>query len=84
MVQASPTGFSAFISPAGDVYDRTGVSEQRVLIRTIDLYTGRTWYSHTGNLPWVVLMALVLALALWRSGAFNRPERESVSAELPR
>ena len=84
VVQASPTGFSAFISPDGAVYQRTGISEQRVLVRTIDLYTGRTWYSHTGNLPWVGLMVLILAAALWRSGAFNRPERESASEELPR
>ena len=34
VVQASPTGFSAFISPEGDVYQRTGVSEQRVPVRT--------------------------------------------------
>lgn len=84
VVQASPTGFSAFISPEGDVYQRTGVSEERVLVRTIDLYSGRTWYSHTGNLPWVALMVLLLAVALWRSGTFSRRERESASAEFPR
>ncbi|MEQ1872496.1 MAG: apolipoprotein N-acyltransferase [Ilumatobacteraceae bacterium] len=84
VVQASPTGFSAFISPDGDVYQRTGVSEQSVIIRTIALHDGRTWYSHTGNIPWVALMALLLVVSLWRSGAFNRPERESASAELPR
>jgi len=67
VVQASPTGFSAFISPDGDVYQRTGVSEQTVLIRTIELRTGRTWYSHTGDLPWVVLMAALLALSAWRA-----------------
>ena len=84
VVQVSPTGFSAFISPDGDVYQRTGVSEQRVLIRTIDLYSGRTWYSYIGNLPVVALMAVLLALSLWRSGAFNRKERESASADQPR
>ena len=29
VVQAAPTGFSAFVSPSGDVDQRTGVSEQR-------------------------------------------------------
>lgn len=71
VVQASPTGFSAFISPDGDVYQRTGVSEQAVLTRTIELRTGRTWYSHTGDLPWVALMAAILALSAWRA----RPAR---------
>ncbi len=80
VVQVSPTGFSAFISPEGDVYQRTGVSEQRVLIRTIELYSGRTWYSHIGDLPWVALMALLLALAWYLS--WRGPE--SVSADRPR
>ncbi len=54
------------MSPAGDVYDRTGVSEQQVIYRDIPLRGWiRTWYSHTGDKPWVALMALVLALALW-------------------
>ena len=33
VVQVSPTGFSAFVSPDGDVLDRTAVSEQKVIIR---------------------------------------------------
>ena len=61
LVQVSPTGFSAFISPTGEVFDRTGVSEQRVLERTINLRTGRTLYSNLGDLPFVVVMVAVLA-----------------------
>ena len=64
VVQVAPTGFSAFVSPDGDVYDRTAVSEQKVITRTIDLHAGiRTWYSHTGNIPWVMLPAVALSLA---------------------
>jgi len=84
VVQASPTGFSAFISPAGDVYQRTDVSEQQVIIGTIELYNGRTFYSYLGDLPWVALVALLLALAWSPAGLNWRRERESVSAELPR
>jgi apolipoprotein N-acyltransferase len=70
VVQVSPTGFSAFISPDGNVYDRTSVSEQEVIYRAIPRRGWiRTWYSHTGDIPWVALFALVLALALWRSGS---------------
>lgn len=60
LVQVSPTGFSAFISPTGHVYDRTGVSEQRVLERTINLRAGRTLYSHLGDLPFIVAMVALL------------------------
>jgi apolipoprotein N-acyltransferase len=68
VVQVAPTGFSAFISPDGEVHDRTAVSEQKVITRTIELHNGiRTWYSHTGDIPWVVLFGLVLALSLFRA-----------------
>jgi apolipoprotein N-acyltransferase len=72
VVQASPTGFSAFVSPEGEVYQRTSVSEQEVITRTIELRGVRTWYSHTGDTPWVLLMALLLALSTWRSRPFPR------------
>ena len=87
VVQASPTGFSAFISPDGDVFDRTGISEQKVIYRDIPGRGWiRTWYSHTGDLPWVALMAVILAASLWRARATRavatpdvRPaERQSV------
>ena len=60
LVQISPTGFSAFVSPTGKVYDRTGVSEQRVLIREIPLRTGRTIYSNLGDLPFIMVMVATL------------------------
>ncbi len=40
VVQVSPTGFSAFVSPDGDVFERTAVSEQKVVIRTIAVDLG--------------------------------------------
>lgn len=80
VVQVSPTGFSAFISPSGEVFDRTSVSEQKVITRSIELHGGiRTWYSHTGNLPWVALMGILLAASLWLS----REEHSYVKAVEP-
>ena len=61
VVQASPTGFSAFISPEGEVYQRTSVSEQEVITRTIELRGLRTWSSPTGDTPWVLQLAPPLA-----------------------
>src|SRR4029078_7205915 len=49
VAQAAPTGFSAFISPDGDVYDRTSVSEQAVLSRTLALRPGKTSYVTPGD-----------------------------------
>jgi apolipoprotein N-acyltransferase len=63
VVQAAPTGFSAIINNDGDVLQRTGISEQEVLTGTIVRGGGTTWYGSTGNIPWVVLMALLLAAA---------------------
>ena len=87
VVQAAPTGFSAFISPSGDVQQRTGVSEQKVITATIDVSPrGRTWYSHTGTLPWVGVMVLLLAGAMVaapdtllrrRMARFRKPAPES-------
>ena len=59
VVQASPTGFSAYISPSGDVYDRTDVSEQAVIERDVPLRSGTTWYSATGDWPWRLLPLIV-------------------------
>lgn len=61
VVQISPTGFSAFIDSSGVVHDRTSISEQRVVERSIQLRTGRTLYSGMGNA--VYIWALLIAFA---------------------
>ncbi len=68
LVQVSPTGFSAFVSPSGEVFDRTAVGEAAVIDRTMPLATGRTPYSRTGDAPAVVGLAL-LALVIRRRPA---------------
>jgi len=65
VVQVAPTGFSAFITPDGEVLDRTAVSEQSVIRRTVSLATERTWYGRIGDLPIVLLGIAVLAWS-WR------------------
>ena len=65
LVQVSPTGFSAFVSPSGQVFDRTGVSEQHVITREVQLRSGRTIYSYIGDMPIILLMiASLLALLI--------------------
>ena len=60
LVQVAPTGFSAFVSPDGDVFDRTAVSERAVIVRDVPLRSGRTLYSRLGDLPFIVLFMAVL------------------------
>ena len=63
VIQAAPTGFSAFVDPQGRVLDRTAISKAHVIERTIEVRDGRTPYSRLGNWPFIlglVLWALVL------------------------
>ncbi len=64
LVQVSPTGFSAFVSPSGQVFDRTGVSEQHVITREVQLRSGRTIYSRLGDMPFILIMSASLIALL--------------------
>ncbi len=69
VAQVSPTGFTAFVSPDGDVHDRTAQVEQKVIVRELPLRDGLTWYTSLGDWPFRVLVALALAVAIaipWR------------------
>lgn len=67
VVQVAPTGFSAFVSPTGEVFDRIGQTEAAWRERTIEVRSGLTWYEHTGDKPWVLLV-----LFLWSLPTFGR------------
>jgi apolipoprotein N-acyltransferase len=60
VLQAAPTGFSAIVTPDGDVIDRTGVSEQKVLFGEVERREGLTLATRLGAAPFVILAALVL------------------------
>ena len=59
VAQAAPTGFSAFVSPDGEVLDRTTQREQTIIMRDVPLRDGLTWYVSLGDRPFIV--ALVVA-----------------------
>ena len=70
VVQAAPTGFSAFIDPAGHVHDRTAISDTQLIERTIPLREGRTPYSLLGNVFYIGLLiawAIVLLQRRYRA-----------------
>jgi len=72
VVQISPTGFSAFIDSSGKVHERTSISEQQVVERSIQLRSGRTVYSRMGNAVYIWSLLIAFAwLARRRARAFR-------------
>jgi apolipoprotein N-acyltransferase len=63
VAQAAPTGFSAFISPSGEVIDRTAIGERAVIRHPVEVRTGDTWYTRLGDGP-VIVTLLVAFLAV--------------------
>ncbi|NBU61015.1 MAG: apolipoprotein N-acyltransferase, partial [Actinobacteria bacterium] len=59
-LQAATTGFSAVISPQGEIMNRLGIGEAATLIFDTPLHTGRTVYSHLGDAPMIILLLLGL------------------------
>lgn len=62
VLQAAPTGFSAVVTPEGEVLQRTGVSERAILYDTVELRGGETLYVRFGDLPALALAMIFLAL----------------------
>lgn len=60
-LQAAPTGFSAVVTPDGEVLQRTAVSERAILYDTVELRTGETVYVQLGDLLALAYAALCLA-----------------------
>jgi apolipoprotein N-acyltransferase len=71
VVQAAPTGFTVFVGPDGQVVDRTAISERAVVTDTVELRSGRTWYTRLGDGPITLAVLLGFALAFWRSGSWR-------------
>ena len=46
------------------MFDRTGVSEQHVITREVQLRSGRTIYSYLGDLPFILIMSASLIALL--------------------
>ncbi len=65
VLQAAPTGFSAIVTPSGDVVQRTSISERAVLQQQVELRSGDTIATIVGPLPVVILSILLLVAAWW-------------------
>jgi len=81
VVQAAPTGFSAFVSPDGDVLERTAVSERAVIERRVELRGGLTWYARLGDAPFIVAVAIVLVATIAATTLRRRRRSEGEPAD---
>jgi apolipoprotein N-acyltransferase len=63
VLQAAPTGFSAFVDERGRVRSHTDLGRRQVLTATVTHRTGQTPYTRLGDGPLVVGALLALALA---------------------
>ncbi len=61
VLQAAPTGFSGIINPDGEVIERTGISEQRVLFGTVERREGLTLATRMGAAPILILSLFIVA-----------------------
>ena len=64
VVQAAPTGFTAFVSPDGEVVERSAQRERVVLVHDVELRDGETWYVRLGDGPIIAALAAVGVAAL--------------------
>ncbi len=64
LVQVTPTGYTAVISPDGGVVRMSSLDEQVLVYATVPLRTGKTVYVRFGDTP-VVAIALVGVAVAW-------------------
>jgi apolipoprotein N-acyltransferase len=64
-LQVAPTGFTAFVTEAGEVLERTAISEREVLSGTVELRDGQTIATRVGDWLAVGIAVVALAAAWW-------------------
>ena len=64
LVQVTPTGYTAVVSPDGRVVKQSSLDEQALVYATLPLRTGKTVYVRFGDTP-VVAVALVGVVIAW-------------------
>jgi apolipoprotein N-acyltransferase len=65
LLQAAPTGFSAYIDHRGHVRSHTDLGERAVLTVSLQRRTGKTIYTRVGDRPFIVLALFMLGIAWW-------------------
>lgn len=74
LVQVTPTGYTAVVSPTGRVVERTTLGSSQVLTATVDREGGRTIYVDIGDGP-VAIVALLCVVGVMVFGYWPRGRR---------
>ena len=74
LLQAAPTGYSAWITNRGVLVDRSVLGARQIVPATLDLRSGWTLYVRWGDAPILLLAALALAGGWWLAVRPRRPE----------
>jgi apolipoprotein N-acyltransferase len=77
VVQAAPTGFSAVVTPTGEVVERTAIGEPRVLQHTVERRRGDTIATSLGVGPVLAVSVLLVGAGWWRADGPRRPIRHT-------
>jgi apolipoprotein N-acyltransferase len=71
LVQAAPTGYSAVVTSRGAVVAHSTLGKRQVVEATVALRRGMTPYDHWGDLPVLILSAIVLGAGWARQLQFR-------------
>jgi len=77
VLQAAPTGFSAIVTPDGEVLARTNISERAVLQADVTRRAGETIATRIGPDPIVGASIALVALAWWLATGQPGPRRRA-------
>jgi apolipoprotein N-acyltransferase len=70
LARAANTGISGIVDPYGRIVRRSGLFEEAGLVGEVRLLSGRTVYSHIGDVvAWAALVVMLGALVLARGTA---------------
>src|SRR5262249_36661685 len=81
VVQVSPTGFRALLTPTRHRIERTRISEEAVHTRTIERRAGETWYVRIGD-KLIVLLAMATVLTSILLARRSRRRRPAAPSDL--
>jgi apolipoprotein N-acyltransferase len=70
VLQVTPTGYTAVISPSGQVVKHSTLGRPAIISATVPMETGHTWYVDLGDLP-IALASLATGVVAW--GLARRP-----------